>query len=160
MKESLKAAPGGWTGWRKLKLVDKVQESPIHTSFMFGPTDGGSLMKYEPGQYISIHLHADLIDGSDHDQCRNYSLSDEPRTDLYRITVKKEADGLVSSYLHDTIAVGDIIDVGVPCGDFILKPGCNCVFLGAGVGITPLLSMLKVSAKAGNKVINTPSITS
>ena len=153
MKEALQAAPGGWTGWRKLKLVDKVQESPIHTSFMFGPTDGGSLMKYEPGQYISIHLPADLISGSEYDQCRNYSLSDEPRTDIYRITVKKETDGLISSYLHDTIAIGDIIDVGVPCGDFILKPGCNCVFLAAGVGITPLLSMLKVSAKAGNKVI-------
>ena len=80
-------------------------------------------MKSEPGQYISIHLPADLISGSKYDQCRNYSLSDEPRTYIYRITVKKETDGLISSYLHDAIAIGDIIDVGVPCGDFILKPG-------------------------------------
>ena len=152
MKKSLRASPGGWTGWRKLKIVDKVKESSIHTSFLFGPTDGGSLMKYSPGQYISLHLPADIVPGSDHDHCRNYSLSDEPRTDVYRITVKRETDGVVSSYLHDSLDVGDIVDVGVPCGDFVLKTGSSCVFLGAGVGITPLLSMMKVSSKAGNKV--------
>ena len=41
----------------------------------------------------------------------------------------------------------------MPCGDFVLQPGPGpAVFLGAGVGITPLLSMMKVSARRGNKV--------
>ena len=44
-------------------------------------------------------------------------------------------------------------EAGVPCGDFTLQPGPGpAVFLGAGVGITPLLSMMKVSARRGNKV--------
>ena len=84
---------------------------------------------------------------------RNYSLSDEPGEDRYRITVKKEIDGAASSYLHDKVTVGDVLEVGVPCGDFVLDEGTHSlVYLGAGVGITPLLSMMKVSAKQKNKV--------
>ena len=150
MKKSLSEAPGGWTGWRKMKLVDKVVESPKHTSFMFIPEDGGELMEYKPGQYISIRLPP--LPGTDHHHVRNYSLSDEPRTDLYRITVKREEEGAVSNHLHNNVTVGDVLDLGVPCGDFVLQPGSSCVFVGAGVGITPLLSMMKVSAKQGNKV--------
>ena len=45
---------------------------------------------------------------------RNYSLSDEPGEDRYRITVKKEIDGAASSYLHDKVTVGDVLEVGVP----------------------------------------------
>ena len=50
IKKSFASRPGGWNGWRKLKLVEKIQESPIHTSFLLAPADGGSLMKYEPGK--------------------------------------------------------------------------------------------------------------
>ena len=85
---------------------------------------------------------------------RNYSLSDEPGENKYRITVKKEVQGIASSYLHDKVVVGDILEIGVPCGDFVLAEGPeSLVYLGAGVGITPLLSMMKVSAKQGKKVI-------
>ena len=85
---------------------------------------------------------------------RNYSLSDEPGENKYRITVKKEEEGIASSYLHDKVVVGDILEIGVPCGDFVLAEGAeSLVYLGAGVGITPLLSMMKVSAKQGKKVI-------
>ena len=63
MKKSLEAAPGGWTGWRRLRLVDKVQESPLHMSLMLAPEDGGSLMSYQPGQYLSVRLD---IPGTDH----------------------------------------------------------------------------------------------
>merc|ERR1719323_734830 len=111
-------------GWRKMKLVDKVVESPKHTSFMFIPEDGGELMEYKPGQYISIRLPP--LPGTDHHHVRNYSLSDEPRTDLYRITVKREEEGAVSNHLHNNVTVGDVLDLGVPCGDFILQPGASC----------------------------------
>ena len=91
--------------------------------------------------------------GSEYTQVRNYSLSDEPSEDRYRITVKKEVDGVASSYLHDKVVVGDVLEVGVPCGDFVLTEGSqSLVYLGAGVGITPLLSMMKVSAKQDKKV--------
>ena len=66
--------------------------------------------------------------------------------------MKREERGTVSGHLHDSLKVGDIVEAGVPCGDFVLLPGSSCVFLGAGVGITPLLSMMKVSAANGAKV--------
>jgi len=150
MKREKENAAGGWRGWRKLKLVDKVEETAIHTSFYFAPEDGGNLMKYQPGQYLSLRLTN--IPGVEYTQVRNYSLSDEPGEDRYRITVKKEIDGAASSYLHDKVTVGDVLEVGVPCGDFVLDEGTHSlVYLGAGVGITPLLSMMKVSAKQKNK---------
>ena len=97
-------------------------------------------------------ISCDLFKGCDHTQVRNYSLSDEPSENKYRITVKKELEGVASSYLHDKVEVGDILEIGVPCGDFFLTEGPErCT----GVGITPLLSMMKVSAKQGKKVILT-----
>ena len=56
MKKEKENAAGGWRGWRNLKLVDKVEESPIHTSFIFAPEDGGIVMSYQPGQYLSVRL--------------------------------------------------------------------------------------------------------
>eukprot|EP00092_Neocalanus_flemingeri_P027961 GFUD01030357.1.p1 GENE.GFUD01030357.1~~GFUD01030357.1.p1 ORF type:complete len:398 (+),score=89.46 GFUD01030357.1:51-1244(+) len=150
MKREKENAVGGWRGWRKLKLVDKVEETPIHTSFYFAPEDGGQMMKYQPGQYLSLRLPN--IPGVEYTQVRNYSLSDEPNENQYRITVKKEIEGVASTYLHDKVAVGDVLEVGVPCGDFVLdNDNQSLVYLGAGVGITPLLSMMKVSAKQENK---------
>jgi len=150
MKKEKESAPGGWRGWRKVKLVEKIQETPLHTSFLFAPEDGSSVMDYQAGQYLSIRLPN--IPGCDHTQVRNYSLSDEPGENKYRITVKKEEEGIASSYLHDKVVVGDILEIGVPCGDFVLAEGAeSLVYLGAGVGITPLLSMMKVSAKQGKK---------
>jgi len=150
MKKEKESAVGGWRGWRNLKLVEKIEETPIHTSFTFAPEDGGTVMSFQPGQYLSVRLPN--IPGSDYTQIRNYSLSDEPSDNTYRITVKKEAAGVASSHLHDNVVVGDVLEVGVPCGDFVLTEGNeSLVYLGAGVGITPLLSMMKVSAKQGKK---------
>ena len=61
-----------------------------------------------------------------------------------KIFILSTTGGVVSSYLHHSIKPGDLLDVGVPSGDFVLQPGSSCVFLGAGIGITPLLSMMKV----------------
>merc|ERR1712048_654189 len=69
----------------------------------------------------------------------------------YSIAVKKEEKGLVSSYLHDRIAVGDEVELSPPYGDFNIS-GCEqlwtsdvdapIVLMSAGVGVTPMLSML------------------
>ena len=141
---------GGWRGWRKLRLMKKVVETPIHTSFYFAPEDGSKLMTFLPGQFISIR-----IPGYKYFMVRNYSLSSSSST-MYRITVKKEKDGQVSSYLHNEAKEGDVLEIGVPCGDFVADDDTeyNLVFIGAGIGITPLLSMLR--ANWANKVIIGP----
>jgi len=105
-------------------------------------------MQYKAGQYITLRIrHPDF----DHDLIRHYSLSnyDDCSCHQYRITVKKESDGVVSSYLHNDIQEGDILEFSAPSGDFFLGPQVPQVpqvFIGAGTGLTPLLAMLHLAA--------------
>lgn len=143
-------ARGGWNGYRAFIVDRKVVESDIVTSFYLRPADGGELPGFEPGQYVTIRIDHPTTPTSP----RNYSLSDRPGQGYYRITVKREPggsqgdpDGLVSSYLHDVVRVGDVLEVGPPCGEFTLAAESNekrpQVFLAGGIGVTPLLSMAK-----------------
>ena len=79
---------------------------------------------------------------------RSYSLSSSSKTDMSpAITVKRIEGGLVSNFLCDTLKEGDSLEVLEPMGNFILEAEAstakNYVFVGAGSGITPLLSMIK-----------------
>eukprot|EP00092_Neocalanus_flemingeri_P013233 GFUD01014263.1.p1 GENE.GFUD01014263.1~~GFUD01014263.1.p1 ORF type:complete len:399 (+),score=125.78 GFUD01014263.1:45-1241(+) len=144
MKEK-EQSEGGWRGWRKLVLKKKVVETPCHSSFYFAPEDGSNLMTFSPGQYISIR-----IPGSPYFLLRNYSLSSSSTSCMYRITVKK--DGKVSSYLHDEAKEGDLLEISVPCGDFVADNAkYPIVLIGAGTGITPLVSMIRDAAERSFK---------
>jgi len=86
---------------------------------------------------------------------RTYSLSNSPDDDRYRITVKREPKGLVSRLLHDSIEIGADVGVRAPAGDFVLPHGDRAlVLISAGVGVTPMVSMLHAVAaeKAGRPV--------
>ncbi len=148
--ESQAAAAGGWNGYRTFVVTKKQPESEIITSFYLQPKDGGELPPYQAGQYITVRIDHPTTPTSP----RNYSLSDHPNQEYFRISVKREPslvpgapDGLVSNYLHDAIHEGDTIEVGPPCGEFVLDPNRPVdrpiVFLAGGIGITPLLAMLK-----------------
>ncbi len=148
------ALPGGWNGYRLFRVDRKVEESDVVTSLYLKPVDGGLLPTFKPGQYITVRVDHPTTPTSP----RNYSLSDRPGRDYYRISVKREAGltddvpgGLISNYLHDEIDVGDTLEVGPPCGEFTLdvdqvgeRP---IVLLSGGIGITPLLSMLHTLAE-------------
>jgi nitric oxide dioxygenase len=77
---------------------------------------------------------------------RNYSLSNAPGEDYFRISVKQEPNGFVSGFLHKSAKEGTEIEVGPPCGEFFIdlteRHERPLMLLSAGVGITPLLSML------------------
>jgi ferredoxin-NADP reductase len=78
---------------------------------------------------------------------RSYSLSDLPGIDHFRISVKSELNGIGSSFLDDHAQVGDVMDVSAPRGSFTLRPGQTpLVLLSAGVGATPVMSMLHALA--------------
>ncbi|HVT28881.1 MAG TPA: NO-inducible flavohemoprotein [Lacipirellulaceae bacterium] len=141
---------GGWNGYRKFLVQQKLAETENVSSFYLVPADGGLLPHYEPGQYITVALdeRAPLT------APRNYSLSDRPGMGYFRISVKREvglsADapaGLVSNYLHDELHEGNILQVGPPCGEFTLKSTDiteePIVFISGGIGITPVLAMFK-----------------
>ncbi|KAE8381928.1 globin-like protein [Aspergillus bertholletiae] len=145
----------GWTDFRHFRIAKKVPESSEITSFYLEPVDGKPLPKFRPGQYISVQVFVDTLKFP---QCRQYSLSDAPRSDYYRISVKKEAGlntsdpdapthpGYVSNILHAKINEGDVVKVSHPFGDFFLsdaETSSPIVLIAAGVGLTPLTSILK-----------------
>src|SRR5690606_34988319 len=143
-------AEGGWNGYRPLVVDRKEAESEIVTSFYLRPADGGALPSFKPGQYITVKVDHPTTPTSP----RNYSLSDRPGVGHYRISVKREPSpeahapaGLISNYLHDEVQVGDALQIGPPCGEFSIDPAQvgprPIVLIAGGIGVTPLLSMLK-----------------
>jgi len=132
---------GGWEGTRAFRIVEKTPRSALITSFEFEPVDGQPVADYQPGQYLGVWLKPE---GFPHQEIRQYSLSDAPNGQHYRISVKREPQGQVSNLLHDHLQEGDKIEVMPPTGDFYLKADGQTpvVLLSAGVGITPMMSML------------------
>ena len=125
---------------RNLSLTQRVKESDQITSFYFQSVDGKPLAPFQPGQHLPIEVP---IEGSKQPLARTYTLSNVQGSNQYRISVKREALGLVSKLLHDGLAVGDVLRAWPPSGDFTLNDSQSPVVLAsAGVGITPMLSML------------------
>ena len=145
--DQLHNAEGGWSGLRPFKVVEKQPESDIITSFQLKPMDGGPVMRHKPGQYLTI-----LVDVPGRSrQKRNYSISSAPNDATYRISVKREKDGVVSNYLHDFITEGSVVPVAPPTGDFYLHEQSDrpIVLLSGGVGLTPMVSMLESIVDSG-----------
>jgi len=140
---------GGWRGEREFKLIKRVDESNVITSFYFQPIDGDTVPEFEAGQFLTIIL--DNVEGES--IRRNYSLSDAPGKDYLRISVKRESQGIVSNYLHDKLALGDTVKLTHPSGDFTLNKNSKpLVLLTGGVGITPAISMLNSEANSGREI--------
>lgn len=147
----------GWTDWRDFKIIRKVKESEEITSFHLAPVDGKPLPEFQPGQYISVQTYVPALK---YTQARQYSLSDQPKPEYYRISVKKESGlnsadptaaatnpGYISNLLHDKFDIGDTLQVSHPYGDFFLSSTPSesttpIVLISAGVGLTPLTSMV------------------
>jgi ferredoxin-NADP reductase len=126
---------------RLLRVVEKIRESDDVTSFVFEERDGDALPAFESGQHLPIELE---VPGQPGHVRRTYSLSSGPGDPRYRISVKREARGLASAHLHDHLEPGDLLDARTPAGDFVLRPGSRpLVLLSTGIGLTPLLSMLR-----------------
>lgn len=144
MYQEAENQPGGWRYFRDFTVVKKVKESDVITSFYLKPADGGLLPPFKPGQYISVKLD---IEGETYTHIRQYSLSDKPGKDYYRISVKREDEcepvGIVSTYLHEHVKEGDTLPISAPAGDFYLDATTDpLVLISGGVGITPMMSML------------------
>jgi len=138
---AIEAAPGGWRGERAFRVTRKQAESSVITSFYLSPVDGGPVIAHQPGQYIGLRL---VLDGQE--QRRNYSLSSAANGSELRISVKREPGGRVSRHLHDQVAVGDVLQLFPPAGNFVLRDSDKpLVLISGGVGITPTLAMLEAA---------------
>lgn len=130
--------PPAWAGFRPLRVRAVHDESRLVRSITLADVGGAPLPQWIPGQ--SITLRMSIAEGS---VIRNYSLSNRSGSGEYRISVKREPLGVASGHLHAHIAIGDLIDVAAPRGTFVLADGdAPVILLSAGVGATPVLSML------------------
>jgi len=140
----------GWNGVRKFAVSRKVEEGGDICSFYLAPHDKKAIPLFKPGQYLTFEAH---IPGHDKKVIRCYSLSDAPGRDYFRVSIKKilpvatdpkSKAGVVSSYFHDHVKEGDILDVKAPGGHFYFDENKQTpvVLIGGGVGITPVMSML------------------
>ncbi|MGT0248885.1 pyridoxamine 5'-phosphate oxidase family protein [Burkholderia pyrrocinia] len=126
--------------WRSLRIAKIVDEARAIRSIHFEPVDGGALPAYEAGQHLTLRV---ALPGSDAPSIRSYTLSDAPGGAHYRITVKRE--GRVSAWLHDHAQAGMTLDAQMPRGRFTfdLASPRPAVLVSAGIGITPMVAMLR-----------------
>jgi ferredoxin-NADP reductase/MOSC domain-containing protein YiiM len=129
-----------WPGFRQMRVANILRESESVTSFVLAPIDGQPFSIWRAGQFVVLRM---LVDPAKPPVLRSYSLSDLPAADHFRISVKSELNGIGSSFLCNRAREGDLLDVSAPRGSFTLRPGQNpVVLLSAGVGATPVMSML------------------
>ncbi|OTA76303.1 hypothetical protein M434DRAFT_88089 [Hypoxylon sp. CO27-5] len=159
-EQQLYKADENWTGWRKFRIAKKRQEADDITSFQLEPVDGVvPLPAFLPGQYVSLQIPVPKLG---YNQSRQYSLSQAPLEDdarTYRVSVKREhddelnIDGIISNMLSDGYNEGDVVELSHPHGLFTLDPAdiskesAPVVLISAGVGVTPLVSMLQALAR-------------
>jgi hypothetical protein len=134
---------------RELRVLRKIVESEDVTSFEFAARDNGTLPAFKAGQYLPIEVRIKQHESLQ----RTYSLSNAPGEGRYRISVKREPQGVVSRLLHQQIGPGDTIVAKNPEGEFVLLDNSRPVALiSAGIGVTPMVSMLHTLVKGERAV--------
>jgi ferredoxin-NADP reductase/MOSC domain-containing protein YiiM len=144
--------PPAWAGFRPLAVTAVNRESDAVTSVSLADPAGAALPPPQPGQFLTLRLNA--APGA-RPLLRSYSLSGPPAAGSYRISVKREAYGAGSQFVHDRVRPGDQLEAAAPRGTFVLQPGERPVLLvSAGIGATPVLAMLHALAagRSGREV--------
>jgi nitric oxide dioxygenase len=138
--------------WLKMKVIKKEHLSQDIVSITLVSNNEESLPAFKAGQYISIAAYLEELNLR---QIRQYSLSGAEQENHYRITVKREKgdefkpEGKFSKWIHQHVRVGSVLDVSHPYGTFApdLSKNIPITLISAGVGITPMLSMLNTLVK-------------
>ncbi|WP_243422574.1 globin domain-containing protein [Micromonospora globispora] len=137
----------GQSIWREWRIENRTEETREVVSFTLVPADGGTVPTFTPGQYVSVAVD---LDGDRGQQIRQYSLSGRPDADHWRITVKRvrgidgAPDGVVSTFLHERVQVGDTLRLSPPCGEVSVVAGEGPLLLvSAGIGLTPAMAALE-----------------
>ena len=137
--------PPAWTGFRPLQVTAVHDETRYVRSVTLADPNGTALPKWLAGQSITLRLSPGLSGPA---VIRNYSLSNRPGSGEYRISVKHEPHGEASGLIHTQVKLGDFLDVAAPRGTFFLSDGdAPAILLSAGIGATPVLSMLHALAR-------------
>lgn len=141
------AGRGRWVGWRRFRIESMQNESCDIKSVRLAPLDGDEIAGYRPGQFLTVRLREADTDS----QIRTWSISEfASASGAYRLSIRR-GTGTGSTWIHDHARVGSLIDVRPPSGRFVLDRGglLRVVLISAGVGVTPLVSMLAAHAQRG-----------
>jgi ferredoxin-NADP reductase len=163
VKLALAAGQGG-DGYKDFLVQRRVLDEDNRTvcSFYLVPVDRGPLPAYQPGQYLTFRLRIpDPLTSESKTVVRCYSLSDRPRPDYYRVTIKRVPPlasnpnaplGLASNFFHDQIQPGMRLSVKPPSGHFHLMEDSTLpiVLVAGGIGITPMLSIVNSVLEGGS----------
>lgn len=132
--------PKRWSG--KLRVAQIFDETPTVKTFrLMNPVGGALPFSYLPGQFLTLAV---LLDGEV--VKRSYTIASSPtQQDFVEITVRHADRGEVSGFLHERVKADDLLELSAPFGSFIFTGReCRCILLiGGGVGITPLMSVLR-----------------
>lgn len=140
--QSRLASEGLQLQWRQHEVVEVSDETPAIRSFYLRLANGEALPTYRAGQHLPLRV---TCSPGSQPQLRTYTLSSAPGDPLYRISVKREPGGSVSNFLHDNLSKGQVLEAQAPRGKFHFYPSGvrPALLLSAGVGITPMISMLR-----------------
>ncbi len=135
----------------RVRVARTFDETPNVKTFRLTALDGGPLpFEYLPGQFLNVIAPSAAAEGST--TKRSYTIASSPTQSAYcEITVKREAEGVVSRYLHDTVRAGGEIRVSAPYGRFCFtgEEAPGIILIGGGVGITPLMSVVRYLTDLG-----------
>ena len=159
------AQAAAWMGFKEFRVSRRVVEDRHGSicSFYLVPVDGQPLPDFKPGQFLTFKLTAQDPDSRQHKTLvRCYSLSDRPRPDYYRVSIKRVPaptdqpnipPGISSNYFHDHVHEGSILEVKAPSGHFHLMEDepLPIVLIGGGIGITPMLSIVNSLLERGSR---------
>lgn len=141
-----------WDGFRDFNISRIVNESKNVKSVYFKPVDGGKIAIPKRGQYVCIRFK---LPDSETEKGREYSLSQYPSSDEYRISVRLVEDGQISPFIHNGLQVGSTIRVTPPAGQFVYREANSdksvVLFVG-GIGITGLVSITEKALESGRQV--------
>ena len=137
-----------WDGFKPFTVTNITDETEIIKSFTV-TSDDIDLSQFVPGQYITVDISSDKLP---YRAKRHYSIVDGDKDFLtfgVRRDVTEEHEGEVSTVLHDEVKVGDTLFLSAPVGGFgLANKDHKQLFIGSGVGVTPLVSMYKEAVDA------------
>ncbi|MEA3291629.1 MAG: FAD-binding oxidoreductase, partial [Pseudomonadota bacterium] len=157
------APTSAWEGFREFIVQRRKMEdgNADICSFYLAPADGNPLPAFKPGQFLTFKLQVqDPASRETKTVVRCYTISDRPRPETYRVTIKRLRapldrpelpPGVSSNYFHDQVQEGSRLLVKAPSGHFHLMEDepLPIVLIGGGIGITPMLSILNTILDTG-----------
>jgi nitric oxide dioxygenase len=148
--EAEEYATKAWFGFKEFKVTRLQRECIESISFYIAPVDGKPIPKPKRGQYLCMRWQ---LPGAKNEISRVYSISEYPKGNEYRFTVRYIPGGQISAHIHNNLKIGDTVFVAPPCGSCYYESSPrDLVMLAGGNGITALLSMIEAGLEDGRNV--------